>query len=74
MISIVTKQNYWIGVTDKESEGGWYWEHSRNTPNFKAWNHGQPDGGISENCGILHPVSNWHDFPCDELHSFICEK
>lgn len=76
LIYIVPQHKLWIGVTDEESEGLWYWEHSRNAHNFtNKWWPGEPGGGTGENCAILDQSNLfWHDYPCDHLFGFVCEK
>ena len=52
--------NWWVGATDRESEGTWLWKESRiNLPNNSAmWASGQPSGanaggGVQQDCGYL---------------------
>lgn len=66
----------WIGLTDDGSEGVWYWEHTRNTPNISPWDDVEPNGGTTENCVLLSPStgSTWGDYPCSDFFSFHLQK
>ena len=70
-------RNWWIGLTDEESEGTWYWSKSNRVAEFTSWGTGQPTnigcggGGLPANYGVLaHWVSyNWSDY---DLTSALC--
>ena len=44
--------NMWIGGNDITKEGAWVWEDGEIWDGFTAWNAGEPNGGVSEQCII----------------------
>ncbi|XP_062576212.1 macrophage mannose receptor 1-like [Saccostrea cucullata] len=65
---------WWIGGTDEESEGTFYWEHSNSTLNYTNWNRNDPNGGSSENCIVMVSGGVWNDENCDDYLYYICER
>ncbi|XP_041036045.1 C-type lectin domain family 17, member A-like [Carcharodon carcharias] len=64
---------YWIGLTDRESEGNWKWVDGT-TMSFTQWDHGEPNNwNNNENCAIIR-TSEWNDYSCTDQFHFICEK
>lgn len=71
--------SYWIGLTDKGTEGVWVWRNNgTSTPAiFTDWNDGEPnDTRDNEDCVHLYFRfgHTWNDIPCDSLNRFVCEK
>ena len=59
-------RNFWIGLTDRKSEGDWRLESSGLRPLYKNWGSSEPDGGHNENCAqIWNKYLTWSDVPCD---------
>ncbi|XP_037543076.1 CD209 antigen-like protein E [Nematolebias whitei] len=79
-ISIFSNKIYWIGLTDKETEGSWEWVDG--TPlDVTYWASGQPDdGGGNPKWGKEDCAQNgyhekmWNDLSCEASSSWICEK
>ncbi|KAJ8018942.1 Galactose-specific lectin nattectin [Holothuria leucospilota] len=69
---------WWIGLTDRVTEGVWKWYNV--SLNYNNWRQGQPDNsGKNEDCGELGFRWNgdnafWNDAPCTEQKKFICES
>ncbi|XP_078393937.1 CD209 antigen-like protein C isoform X3 [Cetorhinus maximus] len=65
--------DYWIGLTDRESEGNWKWVDG--TPvSFTRWEQGEPNNAAgNENCAIIRSA-DWNDVSCSDQFPFICEK
>ena len=63
--------NWWVGATDRESEGTWLWEESRmSLPiNSNMWATGQPSGTRRENqnCAMMKKLRDYKldDAVCD---------
>merc|ERR1711973_242804 len=71
-----TVYGWWIGATDLNREGSWYWPHSLVPLDFSAWFPGEPDnleGG--ENCAMIYGYANpekkpfWNDYHCSHSNS-----
>uniref|UniRef100_A0A4W5NML2 C-type lectin domain-containing protein n=1 Tax=Hucho hucho TaxID=62062 RepID=A0A4W5NML2_9TELE len=70
-------RGFWIGLTDSVTEGNWKWVDGTPLTTPRYWGSGQPGGGGVENCVFLHSSSDqgtWHDYPCSDIGSWICEK
>ncbi|KAM4603883.1 C-type lectin domain family 4 member M-like [Polymixia lowei] len=71
-------QRYWIGLTDRQTEGTWKWVDG--TPMTTSyWGDGEPNSyeGINEDCGEVRFSTlekSWNDEPCEHLNVWICEK
>merc|ERR1712037_115960 len=54
--SFSQKINFWLGITDRHSEGDWVLESTGKSVNFTNWNSGEPNNGNgnpgSENCPL----------------------
>ncbi|KAI3360528.1 hypothetical protein L3Q82_002415 [Scortum barcoo] len=73
--------NYWIGLTDTETEGEWKWVDK--TPlKIPFWNTltSEPDNHVSggedgEDCVVVDSYSQtWYDVPCSFSYPRICQK
>ncbi len=60
----------WTGYNDKVNEGKFVWTDGRDTT-FKNWNTGQPNGGATEDCGVIYITGadsgKWADTSCTIL-------
>ena len=69
---------FWTSGTDDDVENQWVWGNSgvRIADNYQNWAHGEPNGGVSENCLVLSgfPDYSWLDIDCNASLYFICEK
>ncbi|KAJ8039928.1 Collectin-12 [Holothuria leucospilota] len=67
---------WWIGLTDKETEGVWKWYNI--TAIYTPWMEYQPDDWNGEDCGLLKEWQDdralWNDESCSFKVQFICEK
>ena len=56
-------------------EGAWLWESTDNDVEYDRFQAGEPNGGINENCLIMHfENGNWIDGNCmGQLNFHICE-
>ncbi|XP_066271448.1 uncharacterized protein [Branchiostoma lanceolatum] len=75
LVNAMGLSNYWIGLSDQNTEGDWRWEdgtpHDK-TVDYNLWLPGQPGGRESENCVQAYPGS-WNDFGCGSALRFICQ-
>ena len=58
---------FWMGITDRQSEGNWVLESTGESLPFSDWKNVEPNGGFGENCAhwTSHWPMKWHDFKCD---------
>ncbi|KAL9970529.1 hypothetical protein ACROYT_G022921 [Oculina patagonica] len=68
--------DYWIGLTDAQTEGVWKWSDGSLLTGYVNWESGQPsDTAHYQNCGgIRNTGAKWHDRSCTEWKGFICKK
>ncbi|XP_043935587.1 alpha-2-macroglobulin-like [Protopterus annectens] len=79
-----TAQIYWIGLTDEDEEGRWYWiDGTSHNTTFGFWCEGEPNNVTysnpkGEDCALIwtnHACpKTWNDDSCLKNNFFICEK
>uniref|UniRef100_A0A8C0JBE1 C-type lectin domain-containing protein n=1 Tax=Chelonoidis abingdonii TaxID=106734 RepID=A0A8C0JBE1_CHEAB len=69
-------QRFWIGLSDKNSEGEWKWiDGSNSTTGFTYWKEGEPNNsGQNEDCAHVWTYGEWNDVDCTYKCYYICEK
>ncbi|XP_037129405.1 tetranectin [Syngnathus acus] len=75
--SISPEESIWLGINDMVTEGQWL-DQSGSSLRFKNWETEitmQPDGGRSQNCGVLATTANgkWFDESCRGEKASVCE-
>ena len=62
------KVEFWMGVTDRHSEGNWVLESTGESLPFTYWRDGEPNGSGGEDCAhwTSSPSMKWHDGDCAE--------
>ncbi|XP_033959378.1 tetranectin [Pseudochaenichthys georgianus] len=75
--SIGPEEPIWLGVNDMVTEGQWL-DQSGSSVRFKNWETEitlQPDGGRSQNCGLLATTAHgkWFDESCRAEKASVCE-
>jgi hypothetical protein len=74
------KIKFWLGITDRHSEGHWVLESTGKSVVFTNWNSGEPNNAGrsgSENCAIIASGSDymWNDIFCNSpWWTALCEK
>ncbi|EHB04349.1 C-type lectin domain family 4 member F [Heterocephalus glaber] len=71
---------YWIGLTDRGTEGSWRWTDGtpfNNAQSKRFWDKNQPDNwphgsGQSEDC--VHIQKKWNDINCNNSYQWVCKK
>ena len=55
--------NFWIGLTDKRSEGDWRLASNDLRPSFQKWAEGEPRNLLDADCALLRvgPIDSWKD-------------
>ena len=67
-------EKWWIGASDRSSEGKWKWQSSGNRVTDVNWKLGEPnDADEGEDCMELFDNKYLNDVPCDRQEYFICE-
>ncbi|XP_002119657.2 alpha-N-acetylgalactosamine-specific lectin-like [Ciona intestinalis] len=78
-LPVTTREDYWIGLTDRVTDGQFVWADGTPLTNKqKNWRVNEPSNyGGSEDCvgeNFSHSLK-WNDYPCDygELYA-LCER
>ena len=69
-------KNWWLGLSDKASEGNFTWETGEPYGSFTAWGGPNPNNDGNEDCAELKTkgVHRWNDTECGSKKRFICES
>lgn len=75
--SVGPEEQIWLGINDMVMDGHWV-DQLGSSVRFKNWETEitqQPDGGGSQNCGILSTTANgkWFDENCRAEKASVCE-
>jgi len=73
---------FWLGITDRHSEGRWVLESTGKSVVFTDWNSGEPNNaGSGENCAQISDVHKWYDIKCNTRKTYwglmrtaLCEQ
>ena len=78
------KIDFWLGITDRHSEGHWVLESTGESVVFTDWNSGEPNNNGrsgTENCVHINPsYYKWNDLDCNDkpgngwMRTALCEK
>merc|ERR1712110_902509 len=61
------KINFWLGITDRHSEGHWVLESTGKSVVFTDWYSGEPNNwGSVENCAHINYYHKWNDRKCSD--------
>ena len=74
-ISILARDNVWIGLNDIAEEGVFVWTDGSPNIYVRFWGN-EPDNYLNqEHCGTTTKLENggYCDAPCDATFVFICE-
>ena len=70
-------KDYWIGLTDSETEGNWKWANGATLTGYNNWASYQPNDYKGQDCaaikGATQNSGKWHDVSCYFNKGFICE-
>ena len=66
---------FWLGITDRESEGQWVFESTGLSVVFTSWYTGEPNNANpGEDCAHIDDWrSKWNDVSCNVRLGTICE-
>ena len=75
------KITFWLGITDRQSEGHWVLESSGAPIAYTNWKAGEPNNSHrgGEDCALIDIKEDyWHDVPCGwrsmgDDYTAICE-
>ena len=60
------KIEFWLGITDRQSEGDWVLESNGERIPFSDWDESEPnDKGKGEDCAHFNKDNKWNDLHCD---------
>ena len=66
--------NFWLGLTDFESEGLWRWmDGSVLSSEQSRWMPGKPNNYHDRDCAQMFGDGVWNDIDCGDRYHFICE-
>uniref|UniRef100_A0A8U8BIN5 Uncharacterized protein n=1 Tax=Geospiza parvula TaxID=87175 RepID=A0A8U8BIN5_GEOPR len=76
LMSRARNERFWIGLTDRNSEGNWEWVDGTDyKSSFTFWQEGEPnDSGNNEDCAHLWISGKWNDVHCTFECFFVCER
>jgi len=64
-------ESYWIGLTDRRSEGTFIWDSDNTEVTYSNWYKNEPNNLRNEDCVHIRPSRNseWNDSKCDSKGS-----
>ena len=72
---------FWLGITDRDSEGRWVLESTGKSVVFTNWKYGKQNNNGPKHCAIINNAQTWNDHPCNlksnvwiYAWSALCEK
>ena len=74
--------DYWIGLTDVETENHWKWTDGSNLSGYTNWFPKEPNNYNGQDCVAItkgnfdnkHYDGEWHDGECKKARGYICEN
>ncbi|KAL8582533.1 hypothetical protein ACOMHN_066797 [Nucella lapillus] len=73
--------DYWIGLSDLQTEDTWLWVDNTTVSGFLNWAAGEPNSlGQEEDCGSVWGtrgqslMGKWNDKACHTQQHFVCQK
>ncbi|XP_063420194.1 perlucin-like protein [Mytilus trossulus] len=79
-IKSIIKDQMWIGLNDRQTEGHWVWDSDNSTLTYNDWSPSEPNGGEIESCCMFCKAAcwissyRWNDAPCYLNYGYVCEK
>lgn len=75
---LTEKINYWIGLTDLETEDVWKWTSGATLSGYINWAPNQPNNYKEQDCAEIlnkneNKIGKWSDTSCSDNRGFICE-
>jgi hypothetical protein len=64
-------RDWWIGLTDDNSEGRWFWIESLKEAEFIPWGTRQPDGGKDDGTNFVTMYGDFDYHWTDENTDFV---
>ena len=67
------KENFWIGLNDKEKEDEFHWSDGTSV-NFSMFSSSDPKHGRNTNCVLMSNDGHWLEHTCSYKMHYICKK
>jgi len=68
---------FWLGITDRHSEGHWVLESTGKSVVFTNWSSGEPNNAGDEDCAHINDgniyMKTWNDIRCNQQLGALCE-
>jgi hypothetical protein len=69
-----SRGGWWIGLTDRASEGTWAWLDETGAAGVTSWGSGEPGSDSGRNCALMNDQGEgqWADRACGDAYFFVC--